>query len=416
MGEFVRQPRILAMIMAGGKGERLLPLTEQRSKPAVPFGGKYRIVDFVLSNFLNSGVMAMYVLVQYRSQSLIEHLRRAWRIGGRIKQNFITVVPPQMRARGGWYEGTADAVYQNLNLIHDFAPDLVAVFGADHIYRMDIAQMIRFHLDRRADVTVAALPVPLHAAKGFGIIEAAKDGRITGFHEKPERPKPMPGDPERAYSSMGNYIFNTAVLVQALEQDAARPGSHEFGRNIVPHLIGTRRVLAYNFLANEIPGFQSYEEHGYWRDVGTLDAYWQAHMDILGETPLFDLRNREWPILTDTYDGPVASFVRSRLDDAMVGQGSHVVEAEIRRSVIGRNVRVEQGARIEECIILDGAVIGSKTRLRRVIADRFNVIPPGTTMGLDPATDRKRYHVTRSGLVVLPRGRSAGDFRKWEPS
>jgi glucose-1-phosphate adenylyltransferase len=416
MGELVRQPRILAMIMAGGKGERLLPLTEQRSKPAVPFGGKYRIVDFVLSNFLNSGVMAMYVLVQYRSQSLIEHLRRAWRIGGRVKQNFITVVPPQMKARGGWYEGTADAVYQNLNLIHDFDPDLVAVFGADHIYRMDITQMIRFHLMRKADVTVAALPVPLHAAKSFGIIEASKDGRITGFQEKPARPKPMPGDPGRAYSSMGNYLFKTDLLVQALEQDAVRPGSHDFGRNIVPHLIRNRRVFAYNFLDNKIPGFQPYEEQGYWRDVGTLEAYWQAHMDILGETPILDLRNREWPILTDTYDGPVASFVRSRLDDAMVGQGSHVVEADIRRSVIGRNVRVEQGARIEECIILDSAVIGSKARLRRVIADRFNVIPPGTTMGLDPGADRKRYHVTRTGLVALPRGRSAGDYKKWEPS
>lgn len=408
MVELRWQPRILAMIMAGGKGERLLPLTEQRSKPAVPFGGKYRIVDFVLSNLLNSGVMAMYVLVQYRSQSLIEHLRRAWRIGGRIKHNFITVVPPQMKARGGWYEGTADAVYQNLNLIHDFRPDLVAVFGADHIYRMDVGQMIRFHLERRADVTVAALPVPLHAAKGFGIIEAAKDGRIGGFQEKPERPKPMPDDPERAYSSMGNYLFKADVLVQALEQDAVRPGSHDFGRNIVPHLVRSHRVMAYNFLDNQIPGLQPYEEQGYWRDVGTLEAYWQAHMDILGEAPIFDLRNREWPVLTDTYDGPVASFVRSRLDDAMVGQGSHVIEAEIRRSVIGRNVRIEPGARVEECVILDGAVIGAKARLRRVIADRFNVIPAGTELGLDPVADRKRHHVTRTGLVALPRGQSVG--------
>ena len=397
------------MIMAGGKGERLLPLTEQRSKPAVPFGGKYRIVDFVLSNLLNSGVMAMYVLVQYRSQSLIEHLRRAWRIGGRIKHNFITVVPPQMKARGGWYEGTADAVYQNLNLIHDFRPDLVAVFGADHIYRMDVGQMIRFHLERKADVTVAALPVPLQAAKGFGIIEAAKDGRISGFQEKPEKPKPMPGDPERAYSSMGNYIFKTDVLVQALEQDAVRPGSHDFGRNIVPHLVRNHRVLAYNFLDNEIPGLQPYEERGYWRDVGTLEAYWQAHMDILGEAPIFNLRNREWPILTDTYDGPVASFVRSHLDEAMVGQGSHVIDAEIRRSVIGRNVEIEPGARVEECVILDGSVIGAKARLRRVIADRFNVIPAGAELGLDPVADRKRYHVTRAGIVALPRGPSAGD-------
>lgn len=409
MVERRHRPRILAMIMAGGKGQRLMPLTEVRSKPAVPFAGKYRIIDFVLSNLLNSEILSMYVLVQYRSQSLIEHLRRAWRIGGRIKRNFITVVPPQMKARGGWYEGTADAVYQNLNLVRDFAPDLVAVFGADHIYRMDIGQMVEAHLAQRADVTVAALPVPLHAAKGFGIIEADRSGRIVGFDEKPKQPKPMPQDPEQAYSSMGNYLFNTQVLLDSLEQDAAKPGSHDFGRDIIPNLIGSHRVMAYNFLSNEVPGVRSYEERGYWRDVGTLDAYWQAHMDILGEAPIFDLRNTDWPILTDSYDGPIASLVRSRLDDAMVGQGSQVIEAEIRRSVIGRNVRIEHGAQIEECVIMDGAVIGSKVRLRRVVADRFNVIPAGTEIGGDPAADRRRYQVTKSGLVVLPRGRSAGD-------
>ncbi|WP_447975294.1 glucose-1-phosphate adenylyltransferase [Nitrospira sp. Kam-Ns4a] len=409
MVERRHRPRILAMIMAGGKGERLMPLTEVRSKPAVPFAGKYRIVDFVLSNFLNSEILSMYVLVQYRSQSLIEHLRRAWRIGGRIKRNFITVVPPQMKARGGWYEGTADAVYQNLNLIRDFAPDLVAVFGADHIYRMDIGQMVHFHLEQRAEVTVAALPVPLHAARAFGIIEADREGRIRGFEEKPKQPKPLPQDPEHAFSSMGNYLFDTDVLLQSLEHDAARPGSHDFGRNIIPNLIGSHRVMAYNFLTNEVPGLRPYEERGYWRDVGTLEAYWQAHMDILGETPIFDLRNDAWPILTDSYDGPVASLVRSHLDDAMVGQGSQVIEAEIRRSVIGRNVRIEHGATIEESVIMDGAVIGSKVRLRRVIADRFNVIPPGTEIGYDPAADRQRYQVVKSGLVVLPRGRSAGE-------
>lgn len=350
----------------------------------------------------------MYVLVQYRSQSLIEHLRRAWRIGGRIKQNFITVVPPQMKARGDWYEGTADAVYQNLNLIHDFAPDLVAVFGADHIYRMDGGQMVHYHLKRQAEVTVAALPVPLHAAKGFGIIETRRDDRISGFEEKPKHPKAMPDDPEQAYSSMGNYVFNASLLSDALERDAADQGSHDFGRGILPRLIGSHRVYAYNFLDNEIPGLQPYEERGYWRDVGTLETYWQAHMDILGETPIFDLRNGQWPILTDNYDGPSASLVRSRLDEIMIGQGSKAVEAEIRRSVIGRNVRIEHGAHIEECVILDGAVIGSKARLRRVIADRFNVVPPSTEIGLELAADRKRYHVTKSGLVVLPRGRPVG--------
>jgi glucose-1-phosphate adenylyltransferase len=400
--------RVLAIIMAGGKGERLMPLTEQRSKPAVPFGGKYRIVDFVLSNFLNSGIMAMYVLVQYRSQSLIEHLRRAWRIGGRIKQHFITVVPPQMKARGGWYEGTADAVYHNLNLIRDFEPDLVAVFGADHIYRMDLNQMIRFHQEKKAEVTVAALPVPLHAATGFGIIEARRDGRVIGFDEKPKHPKPMVQDPEQAYSSMGNYLFDTELLIKVLEEDASKPGSHDFGRDIIPHLIKRHRVIAYNFQDNMVPGTKPYEERGYWRDVGTLDAYWQAHMDMVGATPLLDLRNRDWPILTDTFDGPTASFARAMIEDSVVGQGSQVTDATIRRSVIGRNVHIEHGVEIDECVILDGADIGSKARLRRVIVDRYNVIPQSAEIGFGSDADRKRYQVTKSGLVVLPRGRLDG--------
>jgi glucose-1-phosphate adenylyltransferase len=405
-----RQPRVLAMIMAGGKGERLMPLTEHRSKPAVPFGGQYRIVDFVLSNFLNSGIMAMYVLVQYRSQSLIEHLRQAWRISGRIKQNFITVVPPQMKARGGWYEGTADAVYQNLNLIRDFEPDVVAVFGADHIYRMDVSQMVRFHVEHEADVTVAALPVPLEAAKGFGIIEASRERggaeRITGFEEKPHQPKPMPTDRARAYSSMGNYLFETDTLLQALERDARHTGSHDFGRDILPHLLRSQRVLAYNFQDNEVPGLKAYEERGYWRDVGTLEAYWQAHMDILGDSPILDLRNRAWPILMDSYDAPNAGFVRSQLDHAMVGQGSQVIESEIRRSVVGGNVRIGPGCQIEDSIIMGGTVVGAKVRLRRVIADRFNIIAAGTELGFHTLSDRKQFHVTRSGLIVLPRGPS----------
>lgn len=396
--------RVLAMIMAGGKGERLMPLTELRSKPAVPFGGKYRIVDFVLSNFLNSGIMAMYVLVQYRSQSLIEHLRMAWRTGGRIKEQFITVVPPQMKARGGWYEGTADAVYHNLNLIRDFSPDLVAVFGADHIYRMDINQMIEFHRQNNAEVTVAALPVPLHAATGFGIVEANSYGRITGFKEKPKHPKPMPTDSEHAYSSMGNYLFDAELLVRVLEEDASKRGTHDFGRDVIPHLIKRHRVMAYNFRDNAVPGLKPYEERGYWRDVGTLDAYWQAHMDMLGAAPLLDLRNQQWPILTDTFDGPTASFARAIIEDSLVGQGSLINDAKIRRSVIGRNVRIEHGAEVEECIILDGATIGSKARLRRVITDRFNNIGESEEIGFAPDADKKRYQTTASGLVVLPRG------------
>ena len=400
--------RVLAMIMAGGKGERLMPLTEQRSKPAVPFAGTYRITDFVLSNFLNSGVLAMYVLVQYRSQSLIEHLRRAWRSGGPHRQSFITVVPPQMKGRGKWYEGTADAIYQNINLIRDFAPGLVAVFGADHIYRMDVRQMIQFHLDNQADVTVAALPVPLQAAKGFGIMEVDEEQQIVGFEEKPKSPKPMPTNPEMAYSSMGNYIFNVDTLIQALEQDASEPGTHDFGKDIIPALCKSHRVLAYDFMKNVVPGIHPYEEWGYWRDVGTIDAYWQANMDVLGETPVFDLRNVNWPIQTDASLEPVASLVRTQVDDGMVGQGSLVVNATIKRSLIGRNVRIGAGSHIEECVILDGTIIGPKCRLRRVIADRFNVIPAGTEYGYDKQKDPSISTVGKSGLIVLPRGESYG--------
>ena len=399
--------KVLAMIMAGGKGERLMPLTEQRSKPSVPFAGNYRIADFVLSNFINSGIQAMYVLVQYRSQSLIEHLRRAWRFSGANRQAFITVVPPQMKGRGKWYEGTADAVYQNINLIQDFAPGLVAVFGADHIYRMDLRQMIQFHLDQQAEVTVAALPVPIHAAKGFGIIEASSDYQIVGFEEKPAEPKPMPGNPNMSFSSMGNYIFNVDTLVRTLEKDASRAGTHDFGRDIIPSLIKSHRVLAYDFMENAVPGIHPYEEWGYWRDVGTLEAYWQANMDVLGEAPIFDLRNVRWPITTDALTDPVASMVRSHMNDAMVGQGSLVIDSTISRSIIGRNVRIGEGCTIEESIILDGTVIGPKSHLQRCIIDRFNVLEAGTTMGGDKGRMGKRSS-GKLGLTTLTRGQSYG--------
>ena len=407
--------KVLAMIMAGGKGERLMPLTEQRSKPSVPFAGNYRIADFVLSNFINSGIQAMYVLVQYRSQSLIEHLRRAWRFSGPNRQAFITVVPPQMKGRGKWYEGTADAVYQNINLIQDFAPGLVAVFGADHIYRMDLRQMIQFHLDQQAEVTVAALPVPIQAAKGFGIIEASSDYQIVGFEEKPAQPKPMPGNPEMSYSSMGNYIFNVDTLVRTLEKDASQAGTHDFGRDIIPSLIKSHRVLAYDFLENAVPGIHPYEEWGYWRDVGTMEAYWQANMDVLGKTPIFDLRNVKWPITTDALTDPVASMVRSKMDDAMVGQGSLVIDSTVTRSIIGRNVRIGEGCTVEESIILDGTVIGSKCHLQRCIVDRFNVIESGTSLGGDKGRLGKRPS-GKLGLTTVPRGKSYGGRAISSPS
>ena len=398
----MKPQRVLGIIMAGGKGERLLPLTEVRSKPAVPFGGKYRIIDFVLSNFVNSDITSLYVLVQYRSQSLIEHLRKSWQMGGRLSESFVSVVPPQMRARDGWYEGTADAVYQNLNLIADWEPDVIAVFGADHIYRMDIRQMLSEHLAHDADATVAALPVPADEAGSFGILEIDDGGRMIGFEEKPSEPKEIPGRPGYALSSMGNYLFKTDALVPLLRRDASRPGTHDFGRNIVPELLEQHRVYAYNLEANDIPGLHAYEHRAYWRDVGTLEAYWQSNMDLLGEAPPFDLRNPAWPIYSSETEGPMATLVRTRVDDSMVGQGTLCLDADIRRSVIGRGVRIERGAHVEECVLMDNVHIGPHAWLRRVIADRGSTVPAHARIGYDRTHDARRFHVSHSGLVVLP--------------
>lgn len=402
----MRQPRILGMILAGGRGERLFPLTKARSKPAVPFAGKHRIVDFVLSNFINSGIYAVYILVQYKSQSLIEHLRSTWRwrIGGGLTDTFITVVPPQQRWGDSWYQGTADAVYQNINLIRDFRPSYVAVFGADHIYRMDLNQMVAFHVENRADVTVAALPVPIAAASSFGVIEADGDQRIVGFEEKPKHPKPMPNDPTHAYSSMGNYIFDAALLTETLLEDSRRSTEHDFGRTIIPELFSQHRVFAYDFLTNQVSGVKPYEEPGYWRDVGTLRAYWEAHMDLLGATPAFDLHNREWPILGAVYDGPPARFIESEVRDSLVGEGCCLEGVRLERSVLGRGVRVGKGAQISESVVMDYAEIGADVTLQEVIVDRFNAVPAGSKIGAHFSADDPRFFRDPSGLTVLERG------------
>jgi glucose-1-phosphate adenylyltransferase len=399
------RPRILGFILAGGRGERLQPLTRERGKPAVPFGGKYRIVDFVLSNFVNSGIHAVYALVQYKAQSLIEHLRMGWRFGG-LPDHFVIAVPPQMRWGESWYRGTADAVYQNLNLLRDFNPDIVMIFGADHIYRMDINQMLAAHLERDAQVTVAALPVPIDQASGFGIIEADAGGRIIGFEEKPAAPRPMPGDPTRAFSSMGNYIFDRDLLVDTLIEDARRSTDHDFGRTIIPELYPHASVFAYDFLTNAVPGTQPHEEHGYWRDVGTVAAYWQAHMDLLGSTPVFDLDNPQWPILTAAFGGPAAHVIGGEITDSLVGEGCRIEGATVRRSILGRAVRVGRGAVIEESIVMDHTVVGAGARLRRVIADRYNVVEDDADIGAAPPRVAQRYHLDPSGIVLLPRGQT----------
>jgi glucose-1-phosphate adenylyltransferase len=399
-----RRPRVLTMIMAGGKGERLHPLTRDRSKPAVPFGGRHRIIDFVLSNFANSELLSLYVLVQYRSQSLIEHIRVAWRTTGILPDYFVTVVPPQMRMGDGWYRGTADAVLQNLNLVDDFNPDVVAIFGADHIYRMDVNQMLAFHLETEAAVTIAARPVRVQDASQFGVLGVDRSGRVVQWAEKPRTPSALPDDPSRALVSMGNYLFSRQTLIDALLADARRSTDHDFGRSIIPELVDGGRVFAYDFQKNEVPGVKPYEEPGYWRDVGSIESYWDAHMDLLGESPRFDLDNRYWPVRTGQHPGPPARFIGGDVDNAQVGEASLVKRATIRNSILGRSVWVNEGAVIEDSIVMDYTTVGKGARIRRAIIDRFNIVPADTEIGLDPVADRRRYHVDRSGLVVVPRG------------
>ncbi len=399
-----RRLRTLAMIMAGGKGERLHPLTHERSKPAVPFGGRHRLIDFVLSNFVNSDLHSIYVLVQYKSQSLIEHLRLTWRTSGMLPDYFVTVVPPQMRFGPAWYRGTADAVLQNLNLVDDLNPDVVAIFGADHIYRMDVTQMLAFHQETDAEVTVAARPVPIAEASQFGVLAVEGSGRVVRFDEKPLEPPPMPGDPTRAFASMGNYLFSRRALIDALLTDARRSTDHDFGRSIIPEMVPGGRVFAYDFQQNDVPGVKPYEEAGYWRDVGTILSYWEAHMDLLGEAPRLDLDNRYWPIRTGAHPGPPARFIGSDVDNAHVAESSLVKRATIRNSILGRGVWVNEGAVIEDSIIMDSTTVGKNARVRRAIVDRFNIIPADAEIGFDPPSDRRRYHVDASGLVVLSRG------------
>jgi len=396
--------KVLAMILAGGEGSRLHPLTRERSKPSVPFGGRYRIVDFVLSNFINSEIYSIYLLVQYKSQSLLEHARRAWSLSPMLLGHFVTVVPPQMREGPEWFQGTADAVYQNLNLIRRHRPDIVAVFGSDHIYRMDVSQMVAAHVKKRADVSVAALPVPLEQSASFGIITTDREGRIDAFDEKPSRTRPMPGATDRALASMGNYLFTCDVLEEVLEEAHER-GEKDFGRDVLPRLLGSRRMMAYDFSSNRVPGVKPYEEAGYWRDVGTIGAYWRAHQDLLGAEPALDLFNPYWPIRSANYDGPAVKVVGGEIIDSTMGAGTMVCGARIERSVLRNEVIIEEDVTLEECVILDYVIIRRGCRLRNVIVDRYNIIEAGTCIGFDAETDRRHYHVDpETGVVVIPKG------------
>lgn len=411
--------KVLAFVLAGGEGTRLSPLTKERAKPAVPFGGKYRIIDFVLSNLVNSGIHSIYVVIQFRSQSLLQHLSDGWQTHGILKSEFIVPVPAQMRSEGkDWYRGTADAIHQNINLIEQSAPNLVLVFGGDHIYRMNIRDMIEFHEQKRAHVTIAALPVEKKYAAEFGVIETTSGNRIVAFHEKDPNAPTIPGDPHNVYASMGNYIFSTDMLLKLIADDQKDPDSkHDFGRNILPKAIERSEMFAYDFMTNKIPG-EPAGKKPYWRDVGTLDAYYEANMDIRAISPELNLFNRQWPLRTAGYSDPPTKFAfdeedrRGHAIDSVLAGGSIISGALVKNSVIGRHVYVHAGAEILDSIIFDNCDIGRRVKLRRCIVEKNVRIPDGTTIGYDLAEDKKRYIVSESGIVVVEGSRTPVELTK----
>ncbi|MEC7984868.1 MAG: glucose-1-phosphate adenylyltransferase [Myxococcota bacterium] len=403
--------KTLAMVMAGGKGSRLVPLTCHRAKPAVPFGGRYRIIDFVLSNFINSGYRNVYVLSQYMASSLISHLNRNWNLTG-ITEN-IEVVPAQMRVGEHWYRGTADSIYQNLNLIRDFKPGHVAIFGGDHIYKFAIDQMDRIHQESNADLTVAAFPVPIEEAHQFGVIQVNTQNKIIGFQEKPQNPAPMPGNPTKALVSMGNYFFKSNVLEEALLQDAENPNSkHDFGHNIIPKLVQEGAdVRIYDFSTNVIPGDPEHASP-YWRDVGTIESYFQANMELRSALPALNMYNRQWRIRTAQRDYPPARFVKHAGDftsvdiiDSLVCEGSIVSCDQMIQSLIGYDCFIHAGSLLKQSILFSGCDIGTKSQLNRVILDKNCTVASGTIIGEDREKDEERFpFITPSGIVVFPKG------------
>jgi len=410
------QLRVLAFVLAGGKGTRLYPLTKERAKPAVPFGGRYRIVDFVLSNLVNSGIYSIYVLIQFKSQSLLQHLREGWEVSGLLKNNFIIPVPAQMRsAQEDWYRGTADAISQNINLIEQADPHVVVIFGADHIYRMNIRQMVEYHVEKRAGVTVAAIPVQKELASEFGVIETTPDGRIVGFHEKKPDAPTMPDDPTRVYASMGNYVFSTDLLLRELYEDQKKDeSSHDFGKDILPSLIGRADMFSYDFQTNIIPG-DPIGSPQYWRDVGTLDAYYEASMDLRAVSPELNLYNRQWPLRTAGYYDAPAKFVfdeegrRGMAIDSIIAGSTIVSGGMVKCSVLGRSVRIHTGAYVESSVIFDNCDVGRRAKVRRAILDKNVKIPEDARIGYDIEEDRKQYHVTESGIVVIEGHQSTVD-------
>jgi glucose-1-phosphate adenylyltransferase len=404
--------RVLGMVLAGGAGKRLAPLTADRAKPAVPFGGLYRLVDFALSNLVNAGMRRICVLTQYKSHSLDRHITTTWRLSS-LLGNYVTPVPAQQRLGPHWYTGSADAIYQSLNLIFDDQPDLVAVFGADHVFRMDPRQMFARHVEHGAGVTVAAIPVPRPEASAFGVVRAGADGRIEAFLEKPADPPPMPGRPDMAYASMGIYVFSTDVLVDALRKDAADDGSrHDMGGDIVPMLVRERAAYVYDFLENTVPGAEP-RDAGYWRDVGTLDSYFEAHMDLCALHPIFNLYNDKWPILTHVPSQPPAKFVHDSGDrvgraiNSVVSNGVIVSGGLVRDSVLSPGVRVNSWSTVERAVVLHSTRIGRHAVVQDAILDKNVDVPEGAIIGVDKDHDRARgFVVSESGITVVGKGQA----------
>ena len=399
------RPKVLSIVLAGGEGKRLMPLTMDRAKPAVPFGGTYRLIDFVLSNLANSGLTQIAVLTQYKSHSLDRHISITWRMSTMLG-SYVTPVPAQQRLGPRWYQGSADAIYQSLNLINDQSPDYVVVFGADNIYRMDVDAMLQYHIDSGLGCTVAGIRVPRKDASAFGIIDADQNHKITEFLEKPADPPGLPDASDESFASMGNYIFSREALVQALHDDAHSADSrHDMGGDVIPRFVNAADAQVYDFRDNEVPG-NTEKDADYWRDVGTIDAYHDAHMDLVSVEPEFNLYNPDWPIWTMQEQAPGAKFVmRGSCDDTLVSAGCIISGTDIYRTVLGPRARIERWARVDESIVMNNVAIGSNATVHRAILDKNVIVPDGAPVGVDHDHDRARgFTVSPGGVTVVGKG------------
>ena len=402
----------LVMILAGGEGKRLYPLTKDRAKPAVPFGGRYRIIDFVLNNFINSGFFKIKVLTQYKSDSLNKHITRGWALSPFLNQ-YVDLAPAQMRTGSDWYRGTADAIYQNVFHITDEDPDYVCIFGGEHIYKMDVSQMLDKKKEKGADLSISAIPIPISEAHEFGIIEVDDDWRLINFVEKPkDKPKSIPGNPDMCLASMGNYIFNKNILLEALNRDEEiKESSHDFGKNVIPMLLRDgKKIYIYNFNDNSFPGMTD-TERGYWRDVGSIDAYWQANMDLLAYDPELNLYSQDWPLRTFNYNYPPAKFIWEEGErvgmatNSMVSEGCVVSGGGLSRCVLSPKVKVNSYSQISESILMENVEIGRHSKIKKAIIDKNVIVPPNTRIGFNHEEDIKRgFHVSPNGVTVVPKG------------